>query len=63
TIKLIYFKPSPKSTIFWAIFIGFFLTFNTSGLLYIFYHFLKLQRSQPFLLPYIKSFSWYLGMR
>ncbi|MEH1986373.1 hypothetical protein, partial [Nostoc sp.] len=29
TIKLIYFKPSPKITIFWVIFIGFFLTFNT----------------------------------
>ncbi|MDZ8109356.1 MAG: hypothetical protein RM338_27525, partial [Nostoc sp. DedQUE12a] len=31
TIKLIYFKPSPKITIFWVIFIGFFLTFNTSA--------------------------------
>ncbi|WP_442940757.1 transposase, partial [Nostoc sp.] len=31
TIKLIYFKHSPKTTIFWVIFIRFFLTFNTSG--------------------------------
>ncbi len=29
TIKLKNFKPSPKITIFWVIFIGFFLTFNT----------------------------------
>nr|MDZ7981448.1 hypothetical protein [Aulosira sp. ZfuVER01] len=31
TIKLIYLNPSPKITIFWAIFIEFFLTFNISG--------------------------------
>jgi chemotaxis family two-component system sensor histidine kinase/response regulator PixL len=30
TIKLISFNPSPKNTIFWAIFIRLFLTFNIS---------------------------------
>ncbi|MBD2200143.1 hypothetical protein, partial [Calothrix parietina] len=32
TIKLIYFNPSPKNNIFWAIFIRLFLTFNISGI-------------------------------